>query len=281
MPEAPDTKVRVQAIAPADFPKAFEAFERLPSGKLGKVEFSRELDFFVEEAAANVGLPAVDDTVVNADPSCRRASGRDLRAYRERRTSCRWRICRSTIRRARIRTSASGGGAVDRVIHRTQQRRDRLSRLRLVRRRRFRPPERNNGCCFIVEAAGRLRCRVALLKGANCDFLVTILCRRANEKSPPDGGLLCWFRRSLFRLGRNTRGLGIPLLHGGLAAELDAALVVDADAFHPDRVADFHDVFGSVDTEVRKLGDVAKAVLSGEDLNEGTELLGGDDRALV
>ena len=63
-----NAEVRVQAIAPADFPKGFEAFERLPSGQLGEVEFSRELDFFVEKTAADVGLAAVHDTIVNAGP---------------------------------------------------------------------------------------------------------------------------------------------------------------------------------------------------------------------
>ena len=32
----------------------------------------------------------------------------------------------------------------------------------------------SNACGFIVEAAGRLRCQCETLKGANCDFLVTI-----------------------------------------------------------------------------------------------------------
>ena len=36
--EGAHAEVRVQAIAPADFPKAFEAFKRLPSGQLDNVD---------------------------------------------------------------------------------------------------------------------------------------------------------------------------------------------------------------------------------------------------
>ena len=68
MLEGAHTEVRVQAIAPADFPKAFEAFKRLPSGQLNNVEFTYELDLFIEIAAADIGLPAIHDTIKDARP---------------------------------------------------------------------------------------------------------------------------------------------------------------------------------------------------------------------
>ena len=82
-------------------------------------------------------------------------------------------------------------------------------------------------------------------------------------------------------LRRNGGRFGVALFHGGLATELDAAFVVHADAFDPNGIADFDDVLGPVYAEVGEFRDVAKSILAGQDFDEGTELLDGDDRALV
>ena len=42
----------------------------------------------------------------------------------------------------------------------------------------------------------------------------------------------------------------VAVFHRGLAAKFDASLVIDADAFDPNRVTHFHNVFDLVDTEV-------------------------------
>ena len=42
----------------------------------------------------------------------------------------------------------------------------------------------------------------------------------------------------------------VAVFHRGLAAKFDASLVIDADAFDPNRVTHFHNVFDFVDTEV-------------------------------
>jgi hypothetical protein len=68
------------------------------------------------------------------------------------------------------------------------------------------------------------------------------------------------------------RGSGcVALFHRRFAAELHAAFVVNADAFDPDRVAHFHDILDLVHAEVREFGDVAEAVLAGQDFDKGAE----------
>ena len=42
----------------------------------------------------------------------------------------------------------------------------------------------------------------------------------------------------------------VAVFHRGLAAKFDASLVIDADAFDPNRVTHFHNVFDFVDAEV-------------------------------
>ena len=42
----------------------------------------------------------------------------------------------------------------------------------------------------------------------------------------------------------------VAVFHRGSATELHASLVIDADAFDPNRVTHFHNVFDLVDTEV-------------------------------
>src|SRR2546426_12190702 len=57
----------------------------------------------------------------------------------------------------------------------------------------------------------------------------------------------------------------------GFAAEFDAALVVDADTFHPDHVADVRYIFGAFHTEVGQLGNVHKPIPAREDFDECAE----------
>src|SRR5437588_3965828 len=68
-------------------------------------------------------------------------------------------------------------------------------------------------------------------------------------------------------LGAFVRGLG-DLARLGFSAfpqrrfarKLDAALVVDADAFYPDHVANVCNIFGAFHPEVRQLGNVHEPV---------------------
>jgi hypothetical protein len=71
-------------------------------------------------------------------------------------------------------------------------------------------------------------------------------------KSPPDA--LLTVQTFVFLSG--TLRPWYPALHTALRLSL-TALVVDADAFHPDRITDYN-IFCSVDTEVRKPRDVAR-----------------------
>ena len=68
---------------------------------------------------------------------------------------------------------------------------------------------------------------------------------------------------------------------GGLARQLDAVLVVDGDHLDQHRVADPADVGDARDVAVGQLADVAQAVLAGQDLDEGAEVLDRGDPALV
>lgn len=57
------------------------------------------------------------------------------------------------------------------------------------------------------------------------------------------------------RLERGFR-LGVTLFHRSFAAQLYATLLVDADTFHPDNIADLDDVLHGPDAEIRQFGDV-------------------------
>ena len=81
--------------------------------------------------------------------------------------------------------------------------------------------------------------------------------------------------------GFATSGGGVFLLHGGLAAHLDAAFFVDADALGGDDVAGLHHVFGLVDTEVSELANVDEAVFLAAEVHEGTEVRRADNAARV
>ena len=73
----------------------------------------------------------------------------------------------------------------------------------------------------------------------------------------------------------------IAILHSCFAAEFDAALVVNADAFDPDGVADFDNVLDFVHAELGEFGDVAESIFARKNLDEGAEFFDGNDGALV
>src|SRR5439155_7549912 len=69
--------------------------------------------------------------------------------------------------------------------------------------------------------------------------------------------------------------------HGGLARELDSAFFIDAKALDPNLVAQLHDVFGLLDSEIGQFTDVAKTVFARQELHEGAKLLDRDDFAAI
>lgn len=75
--------------------------------------------------------------------------------------------------------------------------------------------------------------------------------------------------------------LSLAILHRGFARQLDAALVVHADALDPDFVAVLDDVLGLLDAEVGQLADVHQAVLARQHLDETAEVLDGNNLAPV
>ena len=70
-------------------------------------------------------------------------------------------------------------------------------------------------------------------------------------------------------------------LSAALRLKFHAAFVVDADAFHPDHLADFRDVFRSFDAEIRQLGNVHEAVFAREDFDEGAEFFDRNNFAVI
>ena len=64
-----------------------------------------------------------------------------------------------------------------------------------------------------------------------------------------------------------------------LAGQLDPTTVIDVDDLDLDHVADLGDVTDVLDEAVVQFGDVAHAVGSGDELDEGTEVLGRNDLA--
>src|SRR3954468_5254049 len=70
-------------------------------------------------------------------------------------------------------------------------------------------------------------------------------------------------------------------LERGFPAQFHAALVVDADAFHPDHFADLGDVLGPVDAEIRELGNVNETVLAREHFDECAELFDRNDATVI
>src|SRR5262249_32288664 len=71
------------------------------------------------------------------------------------------------------------------------------------------------------------------------------------------------------------------LLQSGFTRKFDPPFVVNADAFYPDHVAGFHDVFGSLDAEIGQLGNVDEAFLTWKNFDKTSELFRGNDPALI
>jgi len=71
------------------------------------------------------------------------------------------------------------------------------------------------------------------------------------------------------------------LLEGRFARELHSPLVVDADTFHPDHLANLGDVFGPVYSEISQLGNVDKSIFARENLHESTEFFDRNDATMV
>src|SRR5260370_18885200 len=84
-------------------------------------------------------------------------------------------------------------------------------------------------------------------------------------------------------LGRSRlAGLGFgALLERGFARKFYATLVVNTDAFDPDHVANFRNIFRSFYPEICQLGNVDEAVPAGENLDECPEFFHGDDAPLI
>ena len=94
--------------------------------------------------------------------------------------------------------------------------------------------------------------------------------------------LVAAFARRAAFAGRGTFGgcaahFLVALGHRGPAGEPHAALFIHAEALDPDLVAHLDDVLDLLDAEVGQFADVDQAVLAGQELDEGAELLDGDD----
>src|SRR5438067_5310616 len=84
------------------------------------------------------------------------------------------------------------------------------------------------------------------------------------------------------RLGLRLAGLLFgALFQRCFATELDASLVIDADAFYPDHVANVCNVFGSFHPEVGQLGNVHEPVPAWEYFDKRSKLFYGNDTALI
>ncbi len=81
--------------------------------------------------------------------------------------------------------------------------------------------------------------------------------------------------------GSRSGGFGGFVFHGLLAGELDAALVVDGDDLDADRLAHLHFFADGFEEAIGELGNVAEAVLAGDDFDEGAEILDAGDLAVV
>jgi len=73
----------------------------------------------------------------------------------------------------------------------------------------------------------------------------------------------------------------VAIFHRGFATEFHATLVIDPDAFDPNRVAHFHNVFDFIDAEIGQLRNVNKAVFAWQDFDECAEFLDRNDCALI
>ena len=87
-------------------------------------------------------------------------------------------------------------------------------------------------------------------------------------------------RRTLEKSGLLLLGLS-DLLQGILAAEVRAALLIEAHELDPRHVADIQNVLDLFNAAVFKLGDVDHAVVARGDLNERADRQDADDLAVV
>src|SRR5437773_1377983 len=88
--------------------------------------------------------------------------------------------------------------------------------------------------------------------------------------------------RAVVRGLRDLAGLGFGAFsQRGFARQLDPSFVIDADAFHPDHVANVCNVFRTFHTEVRQLGNVHEPVPAWKYFDERAELFYGNDAALI
>src|SRR5450432_2263140 len=71
------------------------------------------------------------------------------------------------------------------------------------------------------------------------------------------------------------------LLEGRLARKLHSPFVVDADALHPNHLANLRDVFGAVDPEISQLRNVHQAVLARENFDERAEFFDRNDATVI
>src|SRR6476660_1585105 len=83
------------------------------------------------------------------------------------------------------------------------------------------------------------------------------------------------------RLGGLAGFGGGAFLERGFPAQFHAAFVVDADALHPDHLADLGDVFGTIDAEIGQLGNVNEAILAREHFDERAEIFDRDDATVI
>src|SRR4030095_13395790 len=66
-----------------------------------------------------------------------------------------------------------------------------------------------------------------------------------------------------------------------LARKLNAAFVVDADAFDPNHVADLDHILGALHPKIGELRNVHQAVFAGENFDKRPELLRRNDSSLI
>lgn len=73
----------------------------------------------------------------------------------------------------------------------------------------------------------------------------------------------------------------VAFRHRCATREFDAAFLIDAEAFHPDLIAEFDDVFGLLDAEVGEFADMDEAVLAGQELDERAKVFDGNNFAAI
>src|SRR5712691_10691466 len=71
------------------------------------------------------------------------------------------------------------------------------------------------------------------------------------------------------------------LRHGGFPREPHAAFFIYPQAFDPDFIAQFDDVFSLFDAEVRQFADVNQAIFAGQEFDEGAKLFNRDHSAAI